>query len=233
VRVVPNKYPVVDGSEGRSEVVVHSPRHELSIAGLLPDELADVAAAWRARADAAREEQFGYVHALINEGRPAGGSLPHTHSQLVWLRDVPPTVAEEQRAGTAFTELLERERREEVRVVAERDGIVAICPYASRAPYELVVAPVEPEADAFSSPLLGPGLALLAAAVERLLEAEGSVPLNAWLHTSRLGSATGHWHLELVPRLTVAAGLELGAGIYVNPLPPERAAETLRHPPDR
>ena len=44
--------------------------------------------------------------------------------------------------------------------------------------------------------------------------AEGPVPLNAWLHTG------GHWHLELVPRLTVFAGLELGAGIYVNSLPP-------------
>jgi UDPglucose--hexose-1-phosphate uridylyltransferase len=31
-----------------------------------------------------------------------------------------------------------------------------------------------------------------------------------------------------VPRLTVLAGVELGAGIYINPLPPEEAARTLR-----
>ena len=227
---MPNKYPALEGNDGRSEVVIHSPRHEVSIGGLLPDEVAAVAAAWQARADVARRAGFTYVHALVNEGRPAGGSLPHTHSQLVWLREEPPAVAKEQRAQMTLRELVDRERREQVRLVEERDGIIAICPYASRAPYELLVAPVEPEPDAFSSEHLGTGLLMLACAVKRLSQAEGSVPLNAWLHTRHFGAATGHWHLELVPRLTIAAGLELGAGIYVNPLPPEEAAVILRRP---
>ena len=51
---------------------------------------------------------------------------------------------------------------------------------------------------------------------------EGAVPVNAWLHPS------AHWHFELVPRLTVFAGLEFGAGIYPNWLPPEEAAARLR-----
>jgi UDPglucose--hexose-1-phosphate uridylyltransferase len=51
---------------------------------------------------------------------------------------------------------------------------------------------------------------------------EGPVPLNAWLHDGV------HWHLELLPRLSVLAGLELGAGIYVNAVPPEEAAARLR-----
>ncbi len=50
----------------------------------------------------------------------------------------------------------------------------------------------------------------------------GSGRSNLWLH------APGHWHLELVPRMTVPAGLELGAGIYVNTVAPEDAAERLR-----
>ena len=41
---------------------------------------------------------------------------------------------------------------------------------------------------------------------------EGPCPMNLWLHES------GHWHIEVVPRLTVLAGIELGAGIFVNPL---------------
>ena len=48
------------------------------------------------------------------------------------------------------------------------------------------------------------------------------MPVNAWLHTGK------RWHLEVFPRLTVLAGIELGAGIYVNTLPPEEAAEQLR-----
>jgi UDPglucose--hexose-1-phosphate uridylyltransferase len=46
--------------------------------------------------------------------------------------------------------------------------------------------------------------------------------VNAWLH------AGTRWHLEVFPRLTVLAGIELGAGIYVNTLPPEEAARELR-----
>ena len=49
------------------------------------------------------------------------------------------------------------------------------------------------------------------------------MPWNAWLHDGE-----DSWHLELVPRLTIFAGIELGAGIYVNTLPPEDAASALR-----
>ena len=37
-----------------------------------------------------------------------------------------------------------------------------------------------------------------------------------------------HWHLEIIPRLTIAAGFELGTGIYINPVPPEESARYLR-----
>jgi len=227
VRVVPNKYPALEGETGRHEVVVHTPRHVLSIGELAAGELELVAEGWRARAAAARAQGFAYVHALLNEGRPAGGSLAHTHSQLVWLRAAPPLVARERQTG-AFGEFLAQERADGTRIVAERDGLVALCPHAGRGPYELVVAPVEREADAFAGETLGPALALAGELVRRLRTLEGEVPLNLWLHTAPFGETAGHWHLELLPRLTIAAGLELGAGIYVNPLPPEQAARALR-----
>lgn len=227
MRVVSNKYPAVGGELGRTEVVIHAPRHLTSIGELEASGLEDVAEAWLARARAARAEGFAYVHALLNEGRPAGGSLPHTHSQLVWLREEPPLVAEERRAEP-LVELLARERRDRTRVVSERDGLVAVCPYAGRGPYELLVAPIEPEPDAFESDRLAPALVLVGELVRRLRALEGDVPLNAWLHTTPFGEPAGHWHVELLPRLTIAAGLELGAGIYVNPLPPEAAALALR-----
>ncbi len=118
--------------------------------------------------------------------------------------------------------LLEDERRAGARVVLEASGLVAICPYASRAPYELLIAPLAHEGDGFESALLGGALAVLSDALRRLVSLEGPRPLNAWLHPTR------HWHLEALPRLTVWAGIELGAGIYVNPLPPEEAASALR-----
>jgi len=208
VRVVPNLYPALD----RQEVVVHSPEHLRSIAELSADQLRLVAEAWQQRAASARNDGFPYVHALVNEGRDAGGSLPHTHSQLVWLHEIPPAPA----AESGLSQLLEGE------AVLEQDGLVLQCPGASRLPYEMVVAPAKPERDAFESKRLGPALALAGEGVRRLRVLEPEAPLNLWLHDVEW------WHLELLPRLTVLAGLELGAGIYVNTVAPEEAAARLR-----
>ena len=216
VRVVPNLYPALE----RQEVVVSTPRHARSLAELDDAELASVAEAWRARAGTAAEEGFGYVQALLNEGRDAGASLPHAHTQLAWLRDVPPAVAAERtRVGDCgVCELVAAGEN----VVVERGGLVVIAHPAGRLPYELLIAPGEHEPDGFGDGL-GAALALLADAIRRLHAAIGGpVPLNAWLHTG------GHWHVELLPRLTVMAGLELGAGIYVNAVAPEDAAAALR-----
>jgi UDPglucose--hexose-1-phosphate uridylyltransferase len=202
VRVVPNLYPALD----RHEVVIHAPRHVRSLAELGEDELALVAEAWRRRREA---EPGGYLQVFLNEGREAGGSLPHSHSQLAWLPEQPP----------ATRHAVERERWS---VVEERDGLVLACPYASRLPYECVVAPVSPRGEAFGDELLAPAVRLLGAAIRRLHVVAGAVPLNAWLHDGP------DWHLELLPRLTVLAGLELGAGIYVNTVAPEEAAAQLR-----
>jgi UDPglucose--hexose-1-phosphate uridylyltransferase len=221
VRVVPNLYPVFD----HHEVVISTPRHARSFGELLDDEIDGVAGAWSARAGTAREAGFPYVHALLNEGREAGASLSHSHTQLVWLKEPPPSVAVEtdDDATCRACEHLAAERKARTRVVAERHGLLLLAAYGGRLPYELVVAPLEhPDGSAFASSLLPRALSLLAEGIRRLHAVEGVVPLNAWLHD------TPHWHLELVPRLTVFAGIELGAGIYVNSVAPETAAEKLR-----
>jgi UDPglucose--hexose-1-phosphate uridylyltransferase len=216
VRVVPNLYPALE----RQEVVVSVPRHARSLAELDDAELALIAEAWQARGAAAAADGFGYVQALLNEGKEAGASLPHSHTQLAWMREVPPAVAGERtRLGDCgVCELVAAGEN----VVAERDGLVTIAHPAGRLPYELLIAPREHEPDGFGD-RLGVALAVLADAIRRLHATQGGpVPLNAWLHPG------GHWHIEVVPRLTVMAGLELGAGIYVNAVAPEDAANELR-----
>ena len=203
VRVVPNLYPALE----RQEVVVHGPDHLHSLAELDDATLELVAEAWQRRA----RDTTGTVFAFVNEGQVAGASLPHTHSQLAWLPGPPPAVLAER--GLPETE-----------TVIERDGVVAGCPRASRTPYEVQIAPARPEADGLRSDLLGAALRLLAEIVRRLqrVHDEDAVPFNAWLHDGT------HWHLELVPRTTRLAGLELGAGVWLNAVPPEAAATALR-----
>jgi len=217
VRVVPNLFPALE----RQEVVVHVPRHARSLAELEESEVEAVARALHVRREAARAEGFSYVQVVLNEGRAAGSSLPHSHSQLFWLREPPPAVLDElprlQVCGCGVCEIL----REESLEIALHGDVVMHAASAGRAPYELVIAPREHAAEPTEETLAAAAL-LLRDSIRRLRAAEGPVPLNAWLHTG------GHWHLELVPRLTVFAGLELGAGIYVNSLPPEEAAQRLR-----
>jgi UDPglucose--hexose-1-phosphate uridylyltransferase len=98
---------------------------------------------------------------------------------------------------------------------------VLLCPPAGRVPYEMLIAGGGDGAP-FASDGLDRAFGLLRSAIRRLRAVEGPVPWNAWLHN---GPA---WHIEIVPRLTVFAGIELGAGIYVNTLPPEQAAAALR-----
>lgn len=202
VRVVPNLYPALE----RQEVVVHGPAHVRSVGELGDATLDLVAEAWQRRA----RDAGGTCFPIINEGREAGASLPHSHSQLAWLPGPAPNVLAER----GLPELIE---------VASRDGVTAGCPLASRVPYELVIAPARSEPEGLRSDLLAPALRLLAELVRRIqaLHGEPVVPLNAWLHEAP------HWHLELLPRTTRLAGLELGAGVYVNPVPPEQAAAEL------
>jgi UDPglucose--hexose-1-phosphate uridylyltransferase len=242
VRVVPNKFPAFGpwpadkGREGlfarrpavgRQEVVVHSPRHVLSLADLGSRELDDVARAWQARAAAAREAGFPHLQAILNEGRAAGASLAHSHSQLVWLANEPPAAELERRqdsagGGCLVCRLLAEETSARIRLVAQRDGLVLLCAYAGRVPYEMLIVPRRCEDEPFGSDLLAGALALAAEGIRRLHAAEGRVAVNMWLR------AEGHWRLDIVPRTTVFAGLELGVGYFVNTMAPESAAGVLR-----
>ena len=170
-------------------------------------QLALIAEAWRARAAAARAGGFPFLFAGVNEGYRAGASLHHSHSQLVRLREEPPTEAAEHDGGACrLCEYVVWERTEGSRVVVERDGLLLVCPYAGRAPFECLVAPLEHEDDAFASALLDTALELAADALRRLRVAEGPRPANLWLH------GCGHWHFEVLPRLTTFAAIELGTG---------------------
>jgi UDPglucose--hexose-1-phosphate uridylyltransferase len=202
---------------------VHAPTHVRSLVDLERGQIELIAEAWRARAAAAREDGFPHLFAGVNEGYPAGASLHHSHSQLIRLREEPPLQTVEHNGGPCrLCEYLAWEQAERTRVVEERDGLILLCHYAGRAPFECLVAPLEHEPDGFESPRLAEGLELAAEALRRLRAAHGPRPANLWLH------ARDHWHIELLPRLTTFAAIELGTGHYVNSLPPEEAAAVLR-----
>ena len=178
-----------------------------------------------------------YVHVMVNERREAGSSLSHTHAQLYALDFVPAAVAREREhfgahaARTMGQNLLEDLVQEEVRrrerIVAIDEEAVLISPYAARLPFQLMLAPRRPR-PRFEDD--GPtGAAMLHDALMRLERRLGaSPPLNLWVRSAPRGAEYWCWRMDIVPRLTHLAGLELGTGVHLNVLAPERAAAELR-----
>ena len=222
---------------GSHEVIVHSPEHLSSIGDLTTEQLSLAMSVWKARAAAFVADGASYAHIMVNEGQAAGASLEHTHAQAYGLSFVPTVVARERERFSAHNtrtmgacllcDLLQEDVRRRERVVAVDDEAVLLAPYAARGPYELQLVPRKHEPH-FAAP--EPDVAsMLHEAFTRLRRVLGALPpLNLWVRTAPRGAETFHWHIDVVPRLTQLAGFELGTGVNVNIVAPERAAAELR-----
>src|SRR5438309_11779177 len=137
-----------------------------------------------------REAGAACVHLIVNERREAGASLPHTHAQLYALDFVPAAVARERERFGAYAtrtmgqnlleDLVAEEVRLNERIVAIDEEAVLMAPYASRLPFQLMLAPRRPRArfedhGPAGASLLHHGLCRLARPLAT------SPPLNMWV----------------------------------------------------
>jgi UDPglucose--hexose-1-phosphate uridylyltransferase len=220
---------------GAHEVIVNGPQPVLSLAELPVEQVVAAMDVWRERMRF--HEQCAYVQLIVNERRQAGASLPHTHSQLYGLDFVPAAVARERERASAYAtrtmgqsllgDVVAEEVRLRERIVAIDEEAVLMAPYASRLPFQLMLAPRRPvprfEQD-------GPtGAALLHDGLRRLARHLGaSPPLNMWVRTAPRGAEHFCWRIDVLPRLTHLAGLELSTDVNLNIVAPEHAAALLR-----
>jgi UDPglucose--hexose-1-phosphate uridylyltransferase len=220
---------------GAHEVIVSCPEHVTRMCDLPEDRLRSAVAAWRERMRA--HTDASYVHLIVNEGPDAGASLEHTHAQLYAMGFVPAQVARERERAAAYhertmgghllAEVATEEIRRSARLVAMDDDAMLIAPWASHSPFELRVIPRRPAASFSDDGEAGAGM--LAAALRALASLFDEAPqLNLWVRTAPRGTEEFCWHLDVVPRLTIRAGFELGTGVDINVYPPERAAADLR-----
>ena len=256
VRVVPNLYPALSSdsptpapdaqadlfsaraAKGAHEVIVNAPEPVLSLADLPLERVKGAMEAWRERMRFHSEiEDCAYVQLIVNERREGGASLEHTHAQLYALDFVPADVARErERYGAHATRTMGRDLLEDLvaeevrrgeRVVAVDDEAVLIAPYASRFPFQLMLAPRRPRMRFEDD---GPlGAELLHDGLCRYKRHFGcNPPLNMWVRTAPRGADHFCWRIDIVPRLTHLAGLELSTGVNLNIVAPEHAAAVLR-----
>jgi UDPglucose--hexose-1-phosphate uridylyltransferase len=220
---------------GAHEVIINAPNSVVSLSELDADKVARAVEVWRERMRA--HAAASYVHLIVNERPEAGASLPHTHAQLYALGFVPADVARERERFTAYAtrtmggnllaDLVQEEVRNRERIVAIDEESVLMAPYGARVPYQLMIAPRVPRARFEGD---GPsGARMLHDALRRLAAKLGaSPPLNLWVRTAPAGAEHFCWRIDIVPRLTHFAGLELGAGVNLNIVPPELVAAELR-----
>ncbi len=240
VRVVPNLYPIVGGTDagpgatGAHEVVVLSPAHEASFAQLDEQQATEVLTVLRDRARRHLAAGRAFVQVVVNHGRAAGASIEHPHAQIVALDLVPPGVAQ-------AVERFEDAGHDLVMADLDRAGdglrlvhgpVAAWCPWAGSAPYELRLALCTPGSRFDEA--CDDDMRVLADATRsvlaRLGAATGDAPYNLVVHTGPPGASdtSFHWYVEVQTRMAVVAGFEQGTGILVNTVPPELAARELR-----
>jgi len=246
VRVVPNLYPIVGGpgagrgATGAHEVVVLSPEHAAGFGALEADQATEVLTVLRDRARVHAEAGRAHVQVLINHGRGAGASIAHPHAQLLALDFVPPTVAVAvERFASTGDDLVLGDRAGAITAgtgVVGGDEVGAWCPVGSASPFEVRIAALAGGANfesATDGQILGTAL-VLRDVLRGLGRALDDPPYNVAVHNASSmpqtagGGTSFHWWLEVVPRIAVVAGFELGTGILVNTMAPEDAAEQLR-----
>jgi UDPglucose--hexose-1-phosphate uridylyltransferase len=228
---------------GAHEVIIECPYHEVSMASLSEDNIREVLWVYRDRlVDLKKDTRLVYGMVFKNVGAAAGASLEHSHSQLIVTPIVPINVWEEMNGSLEFfnyrgrciyCDMIHQELSTEKRIVQDTPSFVAFCPYASRFPFETWILPKNHNSHYENIQKneveeLGTLLRTI------LLKLEAALDMPAYnyiIHTSPFDTQHlphYHWHMEIIPRLTRVAGFEWGTGFYINPVPPEQAAQFLR-----
>lgn len=227
---------------GAHEVIIETPEHDLSIADLPIKQVEEIIWAYRDRSiDLRKDKRFKYILIFKNHGREAGASLDHPHSQLIALPIVPKRVQEEvtgaekyyqYKKRCVFCDIINQELSDNIRIVAENDTFLCILPFASRFPFETWILPKEHEC--YFNDLQKNGVTELAGILRTTLRkikyTLNDPPYNYLIHTTPFENGATpfyHWHIEIIPKLTSVAGFEWGTGFYINPTPPEDAAQYL------
>ena len=235
---------------GACEVVLYAAEHDATLAGQPLERVERLVDVWadRYRELGARSE-VAYVFIFENRGPEIGVTLTHPHGQIYAFPFVPPRAQRELDAQARYRrrngrclgcDVVAAELREGRRIVARNDAFAAYVPYFARLPYEVHLSSVAHR----------PSIAQLTASERRALAAVLKTVLmkydNLWgrqlpfvmaMHqrpTDGRRYPGCHFRIEFSPpnrsvdRLKYLAGVETGAGTYINDARAEQTSAELR-----
>jgi len=228
---------------GVHEVVVESPLHN-EVLPLMDDrQVEEVLLAYRERYLALRDDRrIKLVMIFKNYGEAAGTSLEHTHSQIVGTVVVPSDIRRrldeaarhyDDHGSCVYCDLIEEELAFRKRIVMDTECFVVLHPFASRYPFETWIIPKEHQAS-FGLISMEDSKRFAKALRATLLKLHSKLADPDYNYVIRTAPVRDeeedyyHWHLQIVPRLTTAAGFEMGSGMSINVSFPEETAQFLR-----
>lgn len=241
VFVVHNKFPAVTLNNpkayGEHEVVIETPNPNVHLEDLPTSHVADILSVYARRTAAlTTNPRLHYVLIFKNSGGRAGASLCHAHSQIFATEFIPPHILDKShrtqiyraKHGTCvYCQVITRERQSR-RFVWEDKNVVAFCPYASMHNYEVWILP---KRHRDNITLLNQAERVSWAHImKRLLFTINHkllLPYNYYFH-QLIDDPDQHLYMKLIPRGSAWAGVEIGSGLIINPIPPEEAAKFYR-----
>jgi UDPglucose--hexose-1-phosphate uridylyltransferase len=228
---------------GKHEIVIESPVHNATIGTMDLRQVEEILLIYRDRFNKlSQDPRFQFVTIFRNHGRLAGTSLIHPHSQMIATPIVPLHIRHrleeamryyDDNGECVFCNMLDEEVRIQKRLVLETEDFVAFEPFASSAPFETWIMPKK-HAATYGNISIDDGkkfAAVLSRVMKRIYTGLKDPDYNYMIHTAPFKDANEnwyHWFIQIVPRLTMIAGFELGSRVFINTTPPEEAADFLR-----
>ena len=231
---------------GVHEVIIESPEHVVQMSALSKEQFEKILRAYQVRLGALRNDPR-WRHSFIykNHGERAGATVEHIHSQLVALPFVPREARDEitgarkhfETTGRCiYCDIIRRECELGRRLVLESEFFLALCPYAPRFGYETWIVPKNhaPRFEQSAEQEIAAFAETLRAVIVKLNGVTDNAPFNYGIHSASAEESAEehcHWHMEILPQMTRAAGFEWGTGAHMNSMAPEDAARLLRDVP--
>jgi len=240
IKVIANIFPAVSldnpKAYGIQEVIIETPHHHPEIEDLPTEHIAKLLEVYSERTKTiSKNDKIEYILIFKNNGGHAGASLMHAHSQIFATQFLPPQLFDKSQKqqeyklkhGTCVYCDVIKDEINGPRLIYQDELVIAFTPYASMYNYEVWIMPKR-HLDNITM-LTAEERMSFANILKKLLKKinELNLPYNYYFHQV-VHDTDQHLYLKITPRGSVWAGVEIGSGIVINPIPPEEAAEFYR-----
>lgn len=240
---------IMDGAKravsgvGIHEVIIETPVHNTTPALFDAARLESIIKVYKERfTEAYRDQRVEHVIIFKNNGEAAGTSIVHPHTQLIAIPVIPVQYRDRIRSAMHYfdetgscivCDCLSMERKDGRRIISETEHFISFIPYAALSPFHTWIFPRRHSASfsGISEAETKDFTVHLKTILSKLYWGLEDPDYNFVIKSSRprdIGNEYSHWYLSVVPRVSKAAGFELGTGMYINTCVPEESAAFLR-----